>query len=150
VSTAVTQTNFIQDAIAENLSGVSSFNFRDLKRQVATVYIVLPEGELVTSAKWFRLIIASALNALLQPERGVPVMMILDEFYLLGNLAQVHRSLSASAGFGLQFWPVVQFLGQLESCTARAGKGSLLLLTCGNSSARPTQPRPGPFQNWAA
>jgi type IV secretion system protein VirD4 len=115
ISTAETQTAFIQGAIAKNLSGASSFDFRDLKKGVATVYIVLPEGRLTTCAKWFRLIIASALNSLLRSGRGaVPVMMILDEFYLLGNLSHVQRCLSVSAGLGLQFWPVLQDLTQLK------------------------------------
>jgi hypothetical protein len=73
-------------AIANNLSA-SDFRFRDLRRQPTTVYIILPTRHLSNSGKWFRLLIASALNDLLiEEEKGTPCLCVLDEFAQLGNL----------------------------------------------------------------
>jgi type IV secretion system protein VirD4 len=113
ISTADTQTGFIGSAIAKNLE-TSDFSFRELKRTPTTVYLVLPARFLGTGGKWFRLLIASALNALLREERGVPVLMVLDEFGQLGNLAAISNALCMSAGMGLQLWPILQNLTQLK------------------------------------
>jgi type IV secretion system protein VirD4 len=116
VSTAKTQTQFIGNrAIANNLSGMgSSFRFRSLKTQLATVYLVLPTRYLATCGKWFRLVLASALDDLLREEKGLPVLCIMDEFAQLGRLAVIENALALAAGYGLQLWPILQDLNQLQ------------------------------------
>lgn len=113
-STADRQTTFLKDAITDSLNA-SDFSFRDLKRQAATVYVVLPDEYLASGRKWFRLIITAALNELLRLERGVPVLMVIDEFNMLGKLAIIENAMSRTAGYGLQLWPIVQNVGQLKS-----------------------------------
>src|ERR1700722_15216609 len=78
VSTAQVQLQFIGNKpIADSLSG-SSFDFRDMKRRPMTVYLILPGRYLATCAKWFRLIVASAIDAFLhEGENDVPVLAIL-------------------------------------------------------------------------
>jgi type IV secretion system protein VirD4 len=115
ISTARTQTKFIATrAIARSLSG-SDFRFRDLKREPTTVYLTLPTRYLGSCGKWFRLIIASALNDLLrEDDKDVPVLMILDEFYQLGRLKIIQNAMGLAAGYGVQLWPVLQDLTQLK------------------------------------
>lgn len=113
-STADRQTTFLQDAISDSLSA-SDFSFRDLKRRPTTVYVVLPDEYLTSGRKWFRLIITAALRELMRLERGVPVLMVIDEFNMLGKLAIVENVMSRTAGYGLQLWPIVQNVGQLRS-----------------------------------
>jgi type IV secretion system protein VirD4 len=115
ISTAKTQTQFIGNkAISRSLSG-PGFRFRDLKFRKTTVYLVLPTRYLATCGKWFRLVLASALDDLLREERGdYPVLAIMDEFAQLGRLAVIENALALTAGYGLQLWPVLQDLTQLQ------------------------------------
>jgi type IV secretion system protein VirD4 len=114
ISTARTQTRFLgTKAIAENLSG-SDFRFRELKERPTTVYLTLPTRYLATCSKWFRLVVASALDDLLREESGLPVLVILDEFYQLGRLKVIQNAMALARGYGLQLWPIIQDLTQLK------------------------------------
>jgi len=114
VSTADTQTGFIgNQAVSDSLSG-SDFRFRDLKRKVTTVYLVLPLDYLDVCGKWFRLIVAAALSELLHEEKGIRVLAVMDEFAQLGALKAIQNAMGMAAGFGLTLWPVLQDLSQLS------------------------------------
>lgn len=113
ISNADTQTGFITRAIAANLEQ-SSFRFGDLKQRPITVYVVLPTRYLNSAGKWFRLIVASALNELMREERGLPVLAVWDEFAQLGHLKAMRNAMGQSAGMGLQMIPVLQDLNQLK------------------------------------
>jgi type IV secretion system protein VirD4 len=115
ISTAMTQTGFIGSrAIANNL-GASDFRFRDCRRQPVTVYIILPTRHLANCAKWFRLVIAAALaDLLIEEEKKVPVLAVLDEFAQLGTLKAVENAMGLAAGYGVQLFCVLQDLNQLK------------------------------------
>jgi len=109
-------TAFLDDTeIAEDLSK-DGVDFRDLKRGPMTVYIVLPPEMLVRHAKWVRLVLSSALNAIMRPrEVGEPrVLFMLDEFFAVGHLDIIASTYGLVAGYGIQFMPVLQDLGQLK------------------------------------
>jgi type IV secretion system protein VirD4 len=114
-STAVTQTAFLGDAaIADCISG-SDFRFSDLREKICTVYVVLPLDFLEVAGKFFRLIVSSALGDLLQPGRGKKrVLLIMDEFFQYGALSAVENAFGMARGFGVQLWPILQDLSQLE------------------------------------
>jgi type IV secretion system protein VirD4 len=114
ISTAITQSSFIGNkAIADSLSH-STFSFRDLKKSGTSVFLTLPARYLSTCSKWFRLIIAAAMHELLQEERGVPVLVVLDEFAQLGRLKIIEDAMALSRGYGVQLLPVLQDLNQLQ------------------------------------
>jgi type IV secretion system protein VirD4 len=117
VNTANTQTRFLGiRAIAESMSA-SDFSFRDMKREPTTIYLVLPTRYLITASKWFRLVMASALNDLLrepEPDEDVPVLAIIDECYQLGTLNILRDAMSLAAGYGLQLFIVYQDLNQIR------------------------------------
>jgi type IV secretion system protein VirD4 len=112
ISTADVNTQFISDyAIAQSLSG-SDFSFADLKKEVTTVYVVLPMDYLEMSG-YFALIVASALSELLRGKRGIPVLILMDEFALY-PLKAIQTAFGNAAGFGVQLWPVLQDLNQIR------------------------------------
>ena len=114
ISTARTQMKFLgTKAIANNVSG-SDFRFRELKDRPTTVYLTLPTRYLGTCSKWFRLVVAAALDDLMREETGVPVLVVLDEFYQLGRLKVIQNAMSLARGYGLQLWPILQDLTQLQ------------------------------------
>jgi len=117
ISTAITQTSFLDDpAIADCLSD-SPFSFTTLKDHDITVYLILPAKYLETYSRWLRLIITSALNDLMSapaPSGRAPILFLLDEFAQLGHLSAIENAMGMAAGFGVQLWPIVQDLNQLE------------------------------------
>jgi type IV secretion system protein VirD4 len=114
ISTAVQQTAFLSDAaLAASLNG-SDFSFVDLKKEVTTVYIILPINFLDVCGKFFRLLIAGALAELLSGPANVPVLLPMDEFFQLGYLKAIENAMSMAAGYGLQLWPFLQDLSQLS------------------------------------
>src|ERR1017187_791820 len=116
ISTAVTQTSFIGNgAISKSLSQ-SSFLFNALRERPTNIYLILPGRRLKTCSRWFRLIVGSALNELMeeQRERGLPVLFLLDEFAQLGPLKAIEDGFGIARDYGLLLWPVVQDLNQLK------------------------------------
>ena len=115
ISTARTQTAFLDDpAIARVLSG-SDFNMLDLKARPASVYIILPSRFLNAYSRFFRLLVVSAIDQLQSRPGGVQTTMILDEFAGLGHLSAIETAFGQAAGFKLQLWPFLQDLNQLRS-----------------------------------
>ena len=116
ISTAVTQTSFIGNgAISKNLRE-SSFLFRQLRERPTIIYLILPGRYLKTCNRWFRLIVGSALNELMeeQRERGLSVLFLLDEFAQLGPLKAIEDGFGIARDYGLLLWPVIQDLNQLR------------------------------------
>src|ERR1035438_10076488 len=116
ISTAVTQTSFIGNrAISRNLAH-GSFRFSQLRERPTVIYLILPGRYLKTCNRWFRLIVASALNELMeeQKQRGLSVLFMLDEFAQLGPLKAIEDAFGIARDYGLLLWPVVQDLNQLK------------------------------------
>lgn len=106
-------------AIADSLTG-SDFRFADLaKERGTTVYICLPLNMLDICAKYFRLILETALTDLLevgQKGKGNRVLAIIDEMAQLGpHMKSLENAMGMAAGAaGLQLWCVLQDLSQLK------------------------------------
>ena len=101
--------------IAEAL-GASTFALSDLKHGKASVFVVLPPQYLERRAAFLRLIVRTAINAMMVD--GVKAkgecLMLLDEFYSLGRLDIVAVSAGLMPGYGLHLWPFLQDLNQLR------------------------------------
>jgi type IV secretion system protein VirD4 len=115
-SAAKIQTEPFDDIeISRNLIN-NDFDFRDLKREPTTVYLTLPPAMVGRHSKWLRLIITSAIQAVLRPrERGEPkVLFMLDEFFSLGHLEIISTVWALTRGYGVQMMPIFQDLPQLK------------------------------------
>jgi len=119
ISAAITQTRFLDSKpIATDLASISDFNFANMKEEIVTVYLILPATHLITHSNWLRLIIGSALRALLETPAShtlPPVLFLLDEFAQLGYLPAVSNAMNIARTFGVQLWPIVQDLNQLKA-----------------------------------
>jgi type IV secretion system protein VirD4 len=114
LSTAITQTSFLDDpAIARVLSG-SDFSMIDLKDRPTSLYVILPSRYLVAYARFFRLLVVSAIDQLQSRPGGVKTTLMLDEFAALGHLSAIETAFGQAAGFNVQLWPFLQDLNQLE------------------------------------
>lgn len=118
IRSAKTQTRFLDSPPVSRDLARPGVDFGALKSKPATVYLVLPPVRLVTHAKWLRLVIAGAIEALrkVQGEPGQPeVLIILDEFPQLGRMQGVETGVQLNAGYGIKFWIVIQNLSQLQT-----------------------------------
>lgn len=98
------------------LSGASDFVWPDLKREVITVYIVMPGRDAKDFARLTRLILSSAMGALLAPPRG-EVLFIMDELATaLGDqeLSIIETGFNQGRGFGLRCQAVLQSWAQAK------------------------------------
>jgi type IV secretion system protein VirD4 len=128
MSTARIQAGFLaNDAIGESLAG-SSFRFADLKDEPHTVFVILPLRYMNTCWQWFALVLGSAIDEFKsRPGYGrVPVLGIIDEFAQLGRLDVMQTGIADLAGFGLQLWPVLQDIGQLNRLYGHDGAQTFL------------------------
>lgn len=100
-----------------------------MKRKPTTIYLILPGHLMESYARFLRLMITAALDAVMAAPGGYPVLMVLDEFARLERLPALTAAFAYAAGYRCQLWPFVQSLGQLE---ATHGKQSMdILANCG-------------------
>jgi type IV secretion system protein VirD4 len=118
IATGINETNFSDSPpIQRDLSG-PGFDWNLMKREIVTVYLVLPADRLESHANYLRLIVTSALRSLLRSPPGKtlpPVLFILDEFAALGYLPPIENAAGIARGFGVQLWPILQDLNQLKA-----------------------------------
>src|SRR5262249_45183005 len=108
IATAINETRLLDSPpIQRDLRG-EGFDWDSMKRQITTVYLILPADRLETHANYLRLVVTSALRALLRspPSQTLPpVLFILDEFAQLNYLPPIENAMGIARGFGVQLWP---------------------------------------------
>lgn len=116
ISTALTQTAFLDsNTLGENLS-VSDFAFEDLVTGYATIYLVLPVDKLQTYGRWLRLMVSIGIRTVARNTTPLqlPVLFVLDEFGTIGRLSAVAQAYGLMAGLQMCLWAFVQDLAQLK------------------------------------
>ncbi|KQW72563.1 hypothetical protein ASD03_31320 [Ensifer sp. Root127] len=110
LSAALRHTHFLDSPRMTAVLSRSDFRFADLKRNNATVFLVLPPDRLSTYSRWLRLLITQSLTDMACDPALLtrPVLYLLDEFAALGHLAPVERAMALMAGYGVQLWPILQ------------------------------------------
>ena len=111
-----TQTEFLDSPKLRDILQRSDFRLADLKRQKATVYLCLPAGRMASHANWLRVMIALSLQAF-EREPGkpdIPILLMMDEFPVLGYMRSIEAAAGQIAGFGVKLWTVMQDLGQIK------------------------------------
>ena len=115
IQTAKSETEkFDSDLIKDSLSA-SDFDFSELKNGKTTVYIILPAKNLGSHSKFLRVLVMSALSAMYERHDGERVVFMLDEFAQLGYLRDLENAAGLASGYGVQIWPFLQDLNQLQA-----------------------------------
>lgn len=118
LSTAQTQTRWLDSRPIKADLGKGAFDFSVLKEKPTTVYLTLPARRLGTHATWLRVMLAAIIQPLLKDTRRskVPVLLVLDEFPALaaGGFAIIEKNMAMFRGFGIKLWTVWQDLAQAE------------------------------------
>lgn len=119
-------------AMKRVLSG-HDFDLADLKREAGgvTIYLCLPASRMGLCNRWLRIFINQLLDSM-EREKAVPenpVLVVLDEFPVLGYMSQLENAAGQIASFGVKLWVILQDWGQgttlykerWESFAANAG-----------------------------
>ncbi|MDA5633144.1 MULTISPECIES: type IV secretory system conjugative DNA transfer family protein [Rhizobium/Agrobacterium group] len=101
--------------IQRSVSGCD-FSFESLKDQTATVYIEMPFDMMKTFSGWLRVVLKTALDAMLAnrniPE--IPVLFVLDEFLNIGPFPEYRDAIRTHAGAGIRLWFFFQDIHSIE------------------------------------
>lgn len=106
-----------QSPSVETISDKSEFSADLLRKENATLYLVVPLEDIKRLAPVLRVIIGQTINSLCRGEAEAgakPVTFFLDEFPQLGRMDVIEQGLDLGRGFGVRFWLFCQNLGQLE------------------------------------
>ena len=121
LSTALTQTRWIDSRpVGRDLEG-PAFDFQIMKSRPTVIYLVLPARRLGTHSTWLRLIITSVLQSLMKDTNGAkcPTLLMLDEFAQLGHLPIIENTVAMMRGYGVKLWSVFQDLSQAQAIYGR-------------------------------
>lgn len=128
MSTARTQTGFLDSEVLARNMETSDFSFEELCGGNISIYLVLPPDKLETYARWLRLMVSIAIRAVArgiggsraldiqrpQSAAGLPALFVLDEFGTIGKLNAVAQAYGLMAGLGMIMWVFAQDLNQLK------------------------------------
>jgi len=117
LSTAQQHTAFLDDPrIAQTLKS-SELDFRDMKKEVLSTYLVVPPDKIHAYARYTRATIGLALKAMVKskvkPESKV--LFLLDEMASLGRFSSIEEGISILRGYDVCLWLLIQDLSQLEA-----------------------------------
>ncbi|EJT04930.1 type IV secretory system conjugative DNA transfer family protein [Rhizobium sp. CCGE 510] len=101
--------------IQRSVSG-SEVDFESLKDRPATVYIEIPFDMMKTFSGWLRVVLKTALDAMLANPRvpDIPVLFVLDEFLNIGPFPEYRDAIRTHAGAGVRLWFFLQDIYSIE------------------------------------
>ena len=112
IATILQCTDFLKSpALQKSLE--SGFDPKTLSEGKTTLYVIIPADKLLSHARWLRLVVTTALRAVVRKPKK-KVCFLLDEFAALGYLSEIETALSTYAGFNITVWPILQSLIQLK------------------------------------
>jgi type IV secretion system protein VirD4 len=116
LSTARTQTAFLDSPILEKNMEASDFSFDDLGHSGTTIYVVLAPDKIDDYARWLRLMVSAALRSVIRArtQPALRTVFILDEMGSLGRLPALARAYSLLAGLNCICWGFLQNLTMLK------------------------------------
>ena len=113
-------TAFISDTQIKTSTSASSFSMQKLSTGRLTLYLVIPFKLIKTHSTWFRLVIASGMQAMIA-SRESPTgktlhrcMFMIDEFGSIGQMPDVASQLAQMRSYGMDFTLILQGLNQLK------------------------------------
>jgi type IV secretion system protein VirD4 len=118
ISVARKHLTFLRSKQMQTVLRGSDFELTDLQKHGTSVYLCLPAGRLSANRRWLRLFINLALEAFereMKRPGQPPILMIMDEFPILGHMQQIEDAAGQVAGFGVKLWPIIQDLSQLKA-----------------------------------
>ncbi len=118
------------DPAVRDATAASDFSIHDLRRDPASIYLVVAPNDLVPLAPLVRLIFQQTIAVLQRSEptadEPFPVLILLDEFASLGRMHILANAITTLRSYGGRVMIVVQSLGALREHYGQDGAGNLL------------------------
>jgi type IV secretion system protein VirD4 len=122
--------NLWADALIKRATETSDFSIYDLRRDPASVFIVVSPNDLEVIAPLVRLLFQQLVSVLQRTMPGkdetFEILFLLDEFKHLGKMEAVETAITTIAGYGARFMFVIQSLSALTANYEAAGKENFL------------------------
>ncbi|WP_313906145.1 type IV secretory system conjugative DNA transfer family protein [Rhizobium leguminosarum] len=105
-----------KDADIQRSVSANDVSFESLKDRPATVYIEIPFDMMKTFSGWLRVVLKTALDAMLTNPRvpDIPVLFVLDEFLNIGAFPEYRDAIRTHAGAGIRLWFFLQDIYSIE------------------------------------
>lgn len=116
ISNANAQTEWlINPEMHRVLKPDGDFEFTQLKNEPTSVFVVIPPQYLEANKYFIRLFLNLAFrNIYLGGRSKTPILMIIDEFPLLGHSQEIARAFGVAASYNVTLWPFAQDFEQLQ------------------------------------
>lgn len=113
---AVEHTDWLDNENMADLLSRSDFSLSELKNGKTSLFLVLPPDYLEEHARFLRLFVRLAINAMARGgQDGGKCLFILDEFFSLGRIDEIAKTVGLMRSYGVHLWPILQDLPQLIS-----------------------------------
>ena len=121
----------LSDAIAANLTMPADrcVDFNEIKQRPTTVYIVLEPGYIESHSIWLRLFINAVFRAARKTRGPHEVLLMIDEFPVLGFLEVIQSQWTVCRDYNLLVWITMQDMSQLQRLYP--GSWSSIVSGCG-------------------
>jgi type IV secretory pathway TraG/TraD family ATPase VirD4 len=106
-------THWITSKMMSQCLAASDFSLASLQDEPTSLFLVLPVEELAQHGRFLRAFVYCAIRQFSRKKAKVPILMILDEFYSLGTMSFMTKTISNIPGFNVRIWPVCQNYSQL-------------------------------------
>lgn len=131
LSVATTNTKWLDDPDMVDFLSESTFKLSDLKTEKCDVFLVLPFEALEDYGRFLRLFVRMSLYHMQKklPNgdlKGRNTFFILDEFYSLGHIEQISKSVGGMPGFNMHLWPFLQDYDQLLQLYSEKAAGTFM------------------------
>lgn len=119
-----------RDGLVRQATSISDFQIDDLRRNPASIFIVVAPNDLSALAPVIRLLFQQSISILqsAEPEEDepFPVLFLLDEFPQLGKMTALSNAISTIRSYGGRIMIVVQSLSQLRGAYGPDGSQNFL------------------------
>lgn len=119
-----------RDGLVRAATETSDFAISDLRRNPASIYIIVAPNDLAILAPVVRLLFQQAVAILQTSEPGkdepYPVLFLLDEFPQLGRMTALSDAISTIRSYGGRMMIVAQSLAQLRGAYGNEGAQNFL------------------------
>lgn len=117
LSTARRHMQFLSYQTIRDVLDDHEFDLNELRDGKATLYICLPTTRLGSCRSFLRMMINLTLGSMdrIDQKPEIPILVIMDEFAVLGKMKEIEDAAGQIAGFGIKLWPIAQGLSQLKA-----------------------------------
>lgn len=119
-----------RDGLVRAATETTDFKISDLRRNPASIYIIVAPNDLAVLAPLVRLLFQQTVTILQSTEPGqdepYPVLFLLDEFPQLGKMVALSQAISTIRSYGGRMMIVAQSLSNLRSAYGNDGAQNFL------------------------